>query len=317
MNNFTEREIISTFLRHSTANHSSLIKGIGDDCAILKSGERGCQVITSDTLTQDSHFILELSSPSDLAYKSLASNISDVLAMGATPQFAIMAFTFNDQITKEWVEEFSLEFNSLASQYNIELIGGDTTYSSKAVTITITLIGWAEEENIKTRSGAKKGDSVFCINPLGGSALGLKHLLAGNRFHPSVKVHFRPTLFMKQALWLAEQHSVGAMMDISDGIAKDILHIIEQSDVGCTINLDKLPIYDGATLSMAVEGGEEYSLLFTVRGDHSERLKREYYKTFGSNIYEIGLITSNKGELKWLLNGEDKGYNFKGYEHGR
>lgn len=326
MNNCQEINIIKIF-SSAFSNHKNGEIGVGDDCAVIPIDDDKSMVITTDTMTEDVHFIMGKISPEDLAYKSLASNISDVISMGALPTYAFLSITLTKAATEEWIKRFSDSFNSLAKKHNIKLMGGDTTFSPHAITVTITLLGEVATKNLKLRSGAKIGDKIFCCNTLGASAAGLKLILEGVESHPFIDYHYRPSLFVDQSQWLAEQSAVSSMMDISDGIAKDLTHILERSGVGAVINLENIPISEplikicktiqADPLELALEGGEEYSLLFTVSGDQSDTLSAEYFKTFNQHIYEIGEIVATKNVIMWVENGTTSKRTFKGYDHFR
>lgn len=326
MNNCQEINIIKIFASQLSELKSGEV-GIGDDCAVLRVDSENSMVITTDTMTEDTHFIYDKISPEDLAYKSLASNISDVISMGALPSYAFLSITLTDRCNKEWVEKFSNSFNSLALKHGIKLMGGDTTMSQHSITITITLLGTAKSKNIKLRSGAKIGDKIFCCNTLGASAAGLKLMLKEIDPNPFISDHYRPVLFVEQSQWLSMQSGVTSMMDISDGVAKDLTHIMERSAVGATIDLDKIPMTKELKehceklqidpLTLALEGGEEYSLLFTISSNQSQTIATQYLKKFNQPIYEIGEITEKSNSIIWIESGEVSKKTFKGYDHFR
>ncbi len=321
-----EIEVIKFFSSLNTSLPEGVV-GIGDDCAVIPMGGSDNMVVTTDTLTEGTHFLLDKASPKMLANKSLASNISDVIAMGATPTFAFLSITLGKCCDSEWVKSFAEGFGALAAKHGIMLIGGDTTRSSLAVTITITLMGRVSSEHIKMRSGAKPGDVICCLNPLGGSAMGLNMLCFGVEEHPLIELHYTPRLYVDEAVWLARFAEVHAMMDISDGIAKDLSHILDSSKVGAFIDTDTLPIeeivlsearnYGVNATSLALEGGEEYSPLFTVKAEFFEELSDLYKERFGGEIYAIGAISSDIaiGEIEWRRCGIKEDISYRGYHH--
>ena len=316
---YNEIEVINIFSK-ITSNTPKGVVGIGDDCAILPNGDTDSVVVTTDTLTENTHFIFDKITPTQLAYKALASNISDVIAMGASPTYAFLSITLNDRCDTRWIEDFACGFKQLADRHNISLLGGDTTRSGLAVTITITLMGSVKNSDIKLRSEAKDGDTIFCLAPLGASAAGLKMLLAGKTTHPLIDIHY-------EGVWLGSREHVHAMMDISDGIAKDLRHILERSNVGAHIDIEKIPINDTIlqepTLnnadhtSLALEGGEEYSPLFTVSGDFATELIELYKDRFNMDIYPIGSISSGieTSIIEWRKDGIKQDTDYKGYVH--
>ncbi|MEG1648468.1 MAG: thiamine-phosphate kinase [Rikenellaceae bacterium] len=309
------------------SDHKDGVVGIGDDCAVLPINNNSSMVVTTDTMTEDVHFIMSLISPEDLAYKALSSNISDVISMGALPTYAFLSITLTSKCDEQWIKRFSESLSSLAHTHGITLMGGDTTFSPHALTITITLTGNVDNKNIKLRSGAKPSDKIFCCSSLGASATGLELIQRGHATHPATNVHYRPHLFVDESQWLSRQKAVTDMMDISDGIAKDLTHILERSGVGAAIELSKIPIAESTielcrTLSIdplkqALEGGEEYSLLFTVDSAQSEFITEEYFRLFNHHIYEIGECNNNKNIITWLDGGKPSNKTFKGYDHFR
>lgn len=306
------------------------MEGISDDCAVIPISDSESLVITMDTLTENSHFITSMISAEDLGYKSLASNFSDVYAMGATPICSFLSLSLKNDLTHEWVESFMRGYYSLSERVTSPLLGGDTTTSSLATTISITAIGRVRNENIKRRRGASPGDIVAVCAPLGGSGTGLKLLLNKSNYYSDIEkemimLHTRPPLYGAESLFLGSERAVTSLMDISDGIAKDITHIMSCSHVGAKIFTHKIPTLQNMryickentwdAVEIALCGGEEYAPLFTANKDLFKELNQRFYSKFNRNITPIGEILATDGILEWHDCGGKMDINYKGYIH--
>lgn len=290
--------------RFSTFN-SDTTQGIGDDCAIIPKNDEISYVITTDMLVEGKHFILDNISSFELGHKSLAVNISDVASMGATPYCSFLSFALSNEVDEQWCRGFIDGYYSLSHQYNIPLLGGDTTSANDgALTISVTAIGEVKNSNIKLRSMAKVGDIIAVTSNLGDSALALKLMLGGEECPDDLRnFHNKPNPHIKQGEWLGAQSAVNAMMDISDGVASDITHICKLSECGAKINTSVIPhserlkeICENRQLNIldfSLAGGEDYSLLLTVSPSKFEGLKQEFDNLFKENITAIGEITES------------------------
>lgn len=309
-------------------------EGIGDDCAIIPINQEESFVITTDTLTEGSHFLMEKITPFDLGYKSLVSNFSDVLAMGAKAQFSFLALTIGKGVSDPWLGQFFDGYRSISQELNAPLLGGDTTTSPYSTTITITAIGRVKNSSIKRRSGAKAGDIIAICRPTGLSLAGLKLILANKRWYSEEEVkainfHHHPTLLTEESLLLGESSEVTSMMDISDGIAKDLLHILKLSNVKAKIFIDNFPITNEIEYLCQTNGwdpaeifftsGEEYSPLITVSRDKFDSLNERYRSKFGRELLKIGVIepTINNHSIEWIANDKQRERDYNGYIHTR
>ncbi|MFR9649888.1 MAG: thiamine-phosphate kinase [Rikenellaceae bacterium] len=286
-------------------------EGIGDDCAIFDMGEESL-LFTTDMLQEDIHFIRKLSSPFDLGYKSLAVNLSDVAAMGGTPVASMLSLSLPKELGAEWAAEFMRGYHSLSEEFGVELIGGDTTSSKSVVTINVVAIGRVKSSLVKRRSSARVGDVILVNGSLGESGDGLASLLSGED-GVNIEQHMRPVPQIREGEWLATQRGVGAMMDISDGVASDIRHILTSSGVGAKIQLDKIPT--SVDLTTALTAGEDYKLLFTARAESVAELSTQYQAHFAKPLYPIGVITQGDSLVWCDENGENQDVDFMGYRH--
>lgn len=289
-----EFDIIEKFFKKQSVSRDDVVLNIGDDCAILDIPTDQQLAITMDTLVAGVHF--PINTPAyDIGYKSLAVNLSDLAAMGATPAWITLALTLHNA-NEKWLTEFSRGVFDLAKQHNVQLIGGDLTHGP--LTITIQAHGFVPKGQALKRSSAKSGDLIFVTNTLGDAALGLaiaqnkisapklfeEYLLKRlNRPEPQVTIG-------QQLLGIAH-----AAIDISDGLAADLRHILDSSNVGATLFVDDLPLSPALresvspreALHFALTGGDDYELCFTVAKDKEDLFKNHFTC--------IGVITEKPG----------------------
>ena len=284
---------------------------IGDDCTVLPMGEEAL-VMTTDMLVEDIHFLRGASSAEEVGEKSLMVNISDVAAMGATPIATLLSIALPESAQGEWAEGFMRGYYEASKRENVALVGGDTTASRDRISINVVAIGRAPMTNIKRRSAAKVGDVIAVTGKLGISSKGLVDIMFGDLHTSAAKAHRRGHARTTEGAWLGRRNEVHAMMDISDGIASDIKHIMELSNVGATIELSHIPTdYD---IRYATTGGEDYELLLTVEAAEFEAVARALMEATGTTLTAIGTITAKK-ELTWLDNGMPTDMEIRGFEH--
>lgn len=262
-------------------------EGIGDDCAVLPMGDEAL-VFTSDMLNEGIHFLTDKSTAYQIGYKSLMVNISDVAAMGATPVATLLSLALPEDKFGEWSVEFMRGYHRASKKYGVKLVGGDTTKSESGVCISVTAIGRAPLANIKRRKSAKVGDVVMVTGELGASAAGLRDVLAGKLRTRNAKTHLMPEAQVLEGEWLGVQDAVHAMCDISDGIASDLQHILDESKKSAIVS--ELPIAKGAEWDDAFGGGEDYQLLLTVDRRKADELSQRFEAEFGRPLYKIGRI---------------------------
>ncbi len=289
------------------------IIGIGDDCAIIPSDDE-IIAISTDMLIEDVHFIREATSPYDLGAKSLLVNLSDVAAMGIKPYFSLLSISIPKECREIWMIEFMKGYHSVSKEFGVMLIGGDTTGSIDKIAINVVAIGKGDMKNVKKREDAKVNDRIFVSGVLGQSADGLKDILNKKYNTPNALIHKKPTIAVKEGVWLGKREEVHAMMDISDGIASDIKHILKSSNVSAKINIDKIPTE--TTIEDAVCGGEDYKLLFTIDHQHAQKIKSKFKEVFNCEIYEIGeIIESQNNNIIWLDNNVEINPKWSGFRH--
>ena len=296
------------FSRKSLQN--GVILSVGDDCAITSIPSGYQLAITTDTLVEGTHFLPSIS-PADLAYKSVAVNLSDLAAMGATPTWMSLALTL-PEIKEAWLAEFSQSLFAILDRYGVSLIGGDTTKGP--LSITLTAQGFLPENQGLFRHQAKVGDWIFVSGFLGDSAAGLDLLLQNRKMENEsdryfIQRHLHPT--PRVELGLALRSFSCCALDISDGLLADLGHILERSQVGAEIYLENLPLsrhlctqYEQTQAEkFALTGGEDYELCFTVSEEKREEME-QVLRSQGIKVTCIGKILPQTSGLNLLKNGE-------------
>lgn len=303
--------------------------GIGDDCAILPCNEYDDWLVTTDLLIEDVHFLKDAIAPELLGHKSLAVNLSDIAAMGGTPVGTFLSIAIPPDTEVEYLDAFMDGYHKLSELYHTPLLGGDTTKSVKHLAINVCVIGRCPKGQARKRSMARVGDVVCVTGYIGDSAGGLHVLL--NKLPSSTEheylllKHHRPTPRVNEGLFLANEPAVHAMTDISDGIASDLVHILKASGVSANIHLDALPVSGQLNyvaeeqgwnkVELAVGGGEDYELLFTVPQTEFESVSRKFYSKFGIPIRQIGYIVDGNPEIQWFNKNKKAVFSKIGFNH--
>lgn len=298
--------------------HSSTIKGIGDDAAVIESGDH-VKVVTTDLLLEGVHFDLSYAPLTHVGFKAVAVNISDVAAMNAIPKQITVSIALSNRFSVEAVDALYAGINAAAEHYGVDVVGGDTTASRSGLVVSVTAIGEVKKEQVVYRSGAKENDIICVTGDLGGALVGLQILEREKQVYlsnPDMKPELdkyqivtarqlRPEARMDIIHELREMEVVPtSMMDVSDGLASELFHICKASKVGVTIYEDKLPI-DKQTFDTAVElgldpitcvlnGGEDYELLFTIDQKDFHKLEKH------PDIHFIGHVTKEE-DGKYLV----------------
>lgn len=307
----------------------SEVEGIGDDCAIIPIDQKRSSLVTTDLLLEDRHFIKASISARDLGYKTLAVNLSDIAAMGGVPKYLFLSLGLPQDLEIQWLDEFFLGFYELASKHNVGLLGGDTTQSINGIILNVLVIGEMESAQIKRRSTAQVGDTICTTGFLGDSAAGLKAILGGANQNPTwqrlIHEHHRPRPHVEEGRWLSERSAATAMMDVSDGLASDIVRIQEASRCGAQIEMNQLPLspdflefcqqenFDPHEL--AVSGGEDYCLLVTIRSKEFEEISHDFNQHFGRPLFPIGKITPGPQGLEFYKDGVKLKNSPQGFDH--
>lgn len=320
--------LIEKIARSAGAGHPDVIKGIGDDAAVVRSSKTQCQLLTTDTLIEGIHFEPSHTTPFLLGKKCIAVNLSDIAAMGGTPVCFVVSLSTPPQTPYEFIHKLYQGMIQRARAFGVSLAGGDTTASKDRMVITITLLGTARTDRVIYRHGARAGDAIYVTGFLGDAALGLsliKRRKALSRIQPLVKKHLDPMPRVAEGNRISRTRLASSMIDISDGLLADLRHILEQSQAGARIWLNRLPLspqyrqhwQEAADdrYAPALCGGEDYELLFTVPPDKQKRVAT-LERACGIPVTCIGEITGKKYELKVLdEQNREVAYGKEGFTH--
>ena len=303
-----------------TTKNSSTVKGIGDDAAVIDMGDK-YQLVSTDLLVEGVHFDLAYMPLKHLGYKAVAINVSDICAMNGDAKQITLGLALSNRYTVEALEELYDGIKLACEHYGVDLVGGDTTSSTSGLMISVTVLGEVDKNKITYRSGAKVNDLVVCTGDLGAAYLGLQILnrekemfkenptiqpdLTGNDY--VLRRQLKPEAAIKYTRILKELDIVPtSMIDISDGLSSEALHLSKSSEVGITLHEDKIPVdYTAMNLAnefnmnpifCALSGGEDYELLFTIGQEHYEKLKKDPDFTI------VGFVTDKSEGNNFIAN---------------
>ena len=305
----------------------NVIKGIGDDCCVFKTSGDLATLLTTDMLVENVHFLLSSITPRELGRKSLAVNISDIAAMGGYPKEAVISIAIPDTLEVAFLDLLYDGIKSMAKQFDVNLMGGDTTWSPEHLVINITLVGEATQDEILYRSGAREGDMIFLTGPVGSSAAGLDIMLKGKSFNGQndlLKAHFDPFPHVKEGRIIAKMRMANSLIDVSDGVAADLGHICVQSGLGAVIEEQNLPTtqdfqayceqFNQDSINLSLHVGEDYVLLGTVPPEASGKLENAL-KSEGCQFHTIGNTVSGHSLKLQCSDGEIKTIRAHGWDH--
>ena len=311
-----ESDLLKYIKNNINTKSKNVIKSIGDDCAVIRILPRKYFVITTDTSLLGPHFTIDYKA-NDIGYKCLATNLSDIAAMGCIPRFAFLAITI-PKLDTQWVKSFYRGLNQLLKMHNVALIGGDT--NKGPLSISIQVVG-ENKTNILYRDGAKIHDDIYITGMLGSARTAL--MISNEKkyfkeFKILRKYLHRPTPRINIGIELASV--ANSCIDISDGLAKDLKCILSDSNKGAIIHIDKIPrhrliknvINPNKIYTAILGGGEDYELCFTAHRKYRDKIT-SLSKKFKIKITNIGKITDN--HLSYIENGKEIQVNIDGYDH--
>jgi thiamine-monophosphate kinase len=321
------QELTRTGNKHSvlSTQHSALLLGIGDDAAIFRQRAGFDTVVTADMLVEGVDFRLGAgwATPRDLGHKALAVSLSDVAAMGARPRFCLLSVGVPRALWRAgFAEEFYRGVRALAGLHGVRIIGGDTSSTPERVVIDSVVLGEVRRGRALTRGGAKAGDQIFVTGSLGGAAAGLKILesgAVGNR--RLVRRQTRPAARVEWGALLGERGLASALIDLSDGLSSDLAHVCRESGVGARVEASLLPldpllktsgVGGDEALALALDGGEDFELLFTAGPRKASRLPRE---VAGVPVTRVGEVTAERGKIRLVRDGRARLLRPGGFEH--
>ena len=318
-NSSPEFELIARYFTRPAAN---AVLGVGDDCALVDVTNGMDLAVSTDTMVSGTHFFPDVD-PENLGHKALAVNLSDIAAMGGLPYWAMLALTL-PQVDHAWLEAFAKGFFDLAQEYNVSLIGGDTTRGQTLV-LTVTIMGEVPAGAALRRSGAKVGNDVWVSGNVGDAALAVAHrygkiVLEAPDYREAVMRLYEPT--PRVALGQALRGLATAAIDISDGLLADLTHICRLSGVGATVDLNSVPVSaigakhigsdEGRNAILA--GGDDYELCFTANPNSRESIQ-DLENVLGVPITRIGQIKRGKGVSLLGDDGKPVKIDGRGYDH--
>jgi thiamine-monophosphate kinase len=312
--NLGEFGLIDRISQKFTLENSTSLKGIGDDAAVIDAGE-DCLLISTDMLVEGIHFNFSYVPIHHLGYKAVAVNVSDIAAMNGRAEQITVSLALSNRFSVEAIDALYAGIKAACENYKVDLVGGDTTTSSSGLVISITVVGRAKKDKIAYRSGAEPNDIICVTGDLGAAFAGLQVLerekaifLANPDMQPDIEKYeylvgrqLKPEARTDIVFDLAEANvKPTAMIDVSDGLASELFHIARNSGVGMRIYEDKVPIdhltYETAIefkldpITCALNGGEDYELLFTISKSDQEKIKNH------PDIHFIGYVHERKNE---------------------
>jgi len=294
-----------------TGYKAGIALGIGDDAALFAPRPGYQTILTCDWFLEQTHFLRRLHPPDAIGWKSLARAVSDIAAMGGQPRCFLLSLALPEDLTGRWLDQFLEGLHRASRMLQCPLAGGDTTRQSK-VLINITVVGEVRQNQAILRSGAKPSDFIYVSGRLGEADLGLqllRHKARISKSDPALKKHLYPVPRLALAQWLAENGIASAMMDLSDGLSTDLPRLCAASKVGAILEAAKIPKVSVPkwntrpkfnSLELALNGGDDYEILFTVPPRHAQQLPHDFK---GLSLTAIGKITRGGSLLIARLDG--------------
>lgn len=328
---FTEFSLIEKIKKNIRRYNKDVYKGIGDDAAAVKAAKDKYLLYTCDALVSGVHFSQKYASAYQVGQKAAAVNLSDIAAMGGIPKHFLVSLFLPIGISEKFINELYKGILNECRKFDVDVIGGNIARNNKLI-VDLFLTGEASFPKPLLRGGAKPGDLVLVTGTLGDSGAGLKILQ-----NPNLKIsaedkkflilrHLSPTPRVQEGQIIAKSERANAMIDISDGLSSDISHICKESQVGVKLYTDKIPVSDSLrvaaevfgipTLDLALNGGEDYELCFTVPAKFAPIITSEIEKSVGTKVTIIGEIAPQKqGRVLIDKGGKESPLNVKGWDH--
>lgn len=309
-------------LTEGLASSEDVLTGIGDDCAVLRLGDREL-LVTCDAAIEDVHFRRALASPQAIGWKSAASALSDIAAMGGQPRFVLITLACPPDTSMDFLEALYRGMAEAVSYCGAVVVGGDTTQSPSGMVIDLTVIGEPVAQRSLLRSGARPRDCLAVTGWPGRSAAGLLALERGDEIPALVQAHLHPLPRIAEGQWLAAQPEVHAAIDLSDGLLQDAGHLAESSQLGIDLHRSAVPIAPELRAfcgkhaldagNLAFNGGEEYELVLALDGDSAVPLAHGFQERFGLPLTVIGRFTEAWSGMRM----EGEALHPQGYDHFR
>ncbi|MEJ2007158.1 MAG: thiamine-phosphate kinase [Acidobacteriota bacterium] len=326
----TEGEFVRWLRTLSSGKASQVRMGIGDDAALVRVGSDRDLILTADLSIEDVHFTTRMHPPRSVGHRALARSLSDIAAMGGVPRFALISVAFPRAASRKWIEEFYRGVLDLAECFGTAVIGGDTSIVRRTAMMDVTVAGEVARGKGMLRSGARPGDQIFVSGTLGRSARGLEILKSRARSRKQIprlrkespetavalRAHLYPEPRCELGRWLQRTGIPSALMDISDGLSTDLTRLCDANGVGAKVYAERVPgpagIAPEHSQQLALHGGEDYELLFTVPKRKLAKLPRSHR---GVPLRCIGRITRSRDVLLVLKDGSEMPLAPAGYDH--
>ena len=313
----SEKKFIAQ-IRRAAGKGASLVKGIGDDCAVLRIPKGHQILVTTDFTIEKVHFLRQWHSPELVGWRCLTRGLSDIAAMGGNPLAAFLSIAVARDVPQAWVNGFVKGLLALAREFKVPLAGGDTAQAASGIQADIVVVGSLPSGQAVLRSGARPGDTIYVTGTLGAPAAEIAAMKSQPHNASKIRHGFppnvlRPSPRLLVGQWLRKRGIPTAMIDISDGLSTDLHHICEESSVGADIIAENIPLghlpstTSPIAIAFALHGGEDYELLFTSS-------KAVPKKIGGVDITPIGVITKTKS-MRILNHGIARRLPVKGWEH--
>jgi len=335
-----EFDLIRALHRRHSRPHPAVIRGIGDDAAVITSHTGQWTVLTTDLLTEGVHFDLRTSTMADIGFRAVAANLSDIAAMGGTPLYLLVALAIPHTGTRRHVLELYRGMMAACRPHHVRLIGGDTSGSDGGWFLSLTLVGMVLPRKVLFRSGARIGDLLYVTGTIGDALAGLNLLnepparvkrparataLSPGHRQFLIGRHLRPTARVAEGQWLCTHGFATAAIDISDGLSGDLRHICEASHVGVDLDMGALPLSLACRayaksrqldpVALALTGGEDYELLFTLSPRHRASVERTA-RSRRFHLTCVGTIRPARNGIQAIgPDGERRPMLFTSYEH--
>lgn len=317
--------LIDLIAGHQPAPHGRLLKGIGDDCAVIAGEGDLVTLVTTDTMVEGVHFDLKTSTPEGLGAKLLAVNVSDVAAMGGEPGEAFLAVSADPDADATVIDRMVGGLQASGTRFGVQLAGGDTTATRGPLVLTLTLLGRCRKDEVVYRSGASAGERVYVTGTPGDAAAGLMIAQGKGNVEPPhrstlLRRHHRPEPRVAVGRGLASVGAATAMIDVSDGLGGDLGHVAAQSGVDVILDPDRLPISEALSafaaaegldpVALALSGGEDYELAFTSRdGEFPSEIGAECRLSY------IGVTVPGEGRVRIGTPKSSQIFEKKGFDH--
>lgn len=316
----SEFALIRSLRRRFGRTGPSVVRGIGEDAAIIRMPTGSRLLLTTDLLAEGVHFDLATTTLEDVGYRAAVANLSDIAAMGGVPRYLLVSLAIPPKRTAAEIDRLYRGIMQACRGYGVQLVGGDTSASRDGLFINITLTGAARPDRVLTRAGARAGDLIYVTGTLGDSQAGLDLLRAGDRAPASlldtaadqvrrflIRRHLRPSARVREGRLLAERRLASAAIDLSDGLSGDLAHLCEESRVGAELDPRAIPVSSACRsyadarrlnpVDVALSGGEDYELLFTVPPANRRKVEALAHRA-RFRVSCIGLITARRSGIR-------------------